>query len=98
MKFGDGEKLIITFEDDYEEPIATNKEMENTNDCDGNKEDEESRLEDFGISTLGRNCWTNNVCYAKEIKLGQKKKACRLDTGLGRRPTNPIGLVNGYLG
>ena len=71
MKFGDGEKLIITFEDNYEEPIATNKEMEKANGCDGHKEDEESIF--FGISTLGRNCWTNNVCYAKEIKLGQKE-------------------------
>ena len=70
MKFDDGEKLIITFEDNYEEPIgenATNKEMENANGCDGHKGDEESRFEDFGISTLGRNCWTSNVFYAKDI-------------------------------
>ena len=40
--------------------------MENTNGLDGHKEDEESRFEDFGISTLGRNCWTSNVFYAKD--------------------------------
>ena len=47
--------------------------MENTNGLDGHKEDEESRFEDFGISTLGRNCWTYNALYAKEIKLGRKE-------------------------